>query len=693
MKIAGYALNPVAVALLLAGLSTAHAEERVIVSGNLLGDARAEAVKTYPGSRSIISNQQLTQDANRSIDDALQHVPNVKIQDETGTGILAQIAVRGLQDSRSGYVQMLLDGIPLALAPYGQTGLSLFPVTFQTIDRIDVVRGGAAVQYGPNNVGGVINIISKPIPLRWTNTVSQRTTLAGHGRNLYDTYLSSGGMLNDRVGLQIEGNLIKGSAFRQHSRQTVQNYRIKGLWNINDDSSLNLTYQYYDADAQLPGALSSADYQQDRTQSTRLQDGYQGRTQRLSAVYNTLLDRVGPFDSGEFNWTLFGHLSHRSFDVGLSQQPGLVWAPDRPADIKQSSPRDFKVWGTEPRLTLYHGGSAINQKITLGARLIDENIDYLVQRHYLTSARPDQVTRDWKFRNQGVAGYLSDAVMLFDDSLTLTPGIRFEQVNEHYRDNHSGQVVKNRDQQWLPGITLGYQATPSWFLYANAQKSLRAPQFTQIVKGGQRGAELAWNYESGVRYTPWTTLSLQADYYRIDYTDSKIIYDNASATFVNLGRARYQGIELEAFYSPAFLDGLKLHAGYAYLDSQQLVGANAGRQMPYASRHQLVLDGRYQWRDTTFALSAYYYSAAFSDKENSREESAKGDAGRLPAYTVWNAQVTQQLYHDRDSQLSGYLTVNNLLNKDYYYRGIDTSPWGRQPAPGRSVTLGVDYTF
>ncbi|XEH70915.1 TonB-dependent receptor [Edwardsiella tarda] len=50
--------------------------------------------------------------------------------------------------------------------------------------------------------------------------------------------------------------------------------------------------------------------------------------------------------------------------------------------------------------------------------------------------------------------------MLFDDSLTLTPGIRFEQVNEHYRDNHSGQVVKNRDQQWLPGITLGYQATP-----------------------------------------------------------------------------------------------------------------------------------------------------------------------------------------------------------------------------------------
>ncbi|AGH73925.1 TonB-dependent receptor family protein [Edwardsiella piscicida] len=693
MKTAYLSLSPIAAALLLSGAGFAHAEERVVVSGNLLGDARADAVKTYPGSRSVISNQQLTQDANRSIDDALQRVPNVKVQDETGTGILAQVAVRGLQDSRSGYVQMLLDGIPLALAPYGQTGLSLFPVTFQTLDRIDVVRGGAAVQYGPNNVGGVINLISKPIPYRWQNRISQRTTLAGHGRNLSDTYISSGGMLNAQFGLQLEGNLVNGSAFREHSRQRVQNYRIKGLWNINDDSSLNLTYQYYDADAQLPGALSAADYQQDRTQSTRLQDGYQGRTQRLSAVYNTLLDRVGPFDTGELNWTLFGHLSHRSFDVGLSQAAGMVWAPDRPADIKQSSPRDFKVWGTEPRLTLYHAGEYLNQKFTLGARLIDENIDYLVQRRYLTQARPDEVTRDWKFHNQGVAGYLSDAVMLFDDSLTITPGIRFERVNERYRDNRSGQTVENRDQQWLPGLTLGYQATPAWFLYANAQKSLRAPQVTQIVKGDQRGAELAWNYESGVRYTPWPALSLQADYYRIDYTDSKIIYDNASASFVNLGRARYQGIEMEAFYSPAFLEGMRLHAGYAYLDSEQLIGANAGRQMPYASRHQLVLDGRYQWRDTTFALSGYYYSAAFSDKENTRAETAKGDAGRLPSYTVWNAQVTQALYHDRDSQLSGYITVNNLFNKDYYYRGIDTSPWGRQPAPGRSVTLGVDYTF
>lgn len=89
-----------------------------------------------------------------------------------------------MQDSRSGYVQMLLDGIPLALAPYGQTGLSFFPVTFQTIDRIDIVRGGAAVHMDQIMLGGVINLISNPIPLKWTSHLSERTTFYSHGNNL-----------------------------------------------------------------------------------------------------------------------------------------------------------------------------------------------------------------------------------------------------------------------------------------------------------------------------------------------------------------------------------------------------------------------------------------------------------------------------------------------------------------------------
>lgn len=141
--------------------------EVIVVTGSLLGDSEVADLKTYTGNRSIITQEQLERTAVRSIDTALQQVPGIKIKDESGTGVLPNISVRGLDSSRSGYAQILLDGIPMTLAPYGHTGQSLFPATLFTIDRIDVARGGASIQYGPNNVGGVINLVSKPISEDW----------------------------------------------------------------------------------------------------------------------------------------------------------------------------------------------------------------------------------------------------------------------------------------------------------------------------------------------------------------------------------------------------------------------------------------------------------------------------------------------------------------------------------------------
>ena len=135
--------------------------EEMTVEGEWLGVPTKETVRTYPGGRSVVTDTDLQQAGARTLEDALRLVPGVRAQDETGTGILPNIGVRGLDPRRSTRTLVLVDGIPMALAPYGQTGLSLFPLTMQTVESVDVARGGAAVRYGPNNVGGVINFISK----------------------------------------------------------------------------------------------------------------------------------------------------------------------------------------------------------------------------------------------------------------------------------------------------------------------------------------------------------------------------------------------------------------------------------------------------------------------------------------------------------------------------------------------------
>ncbi|WP_300656157.1 TonB-dependent receptor plug domain-containing protein, partial [Pseudomonas sp.] len=119
----------------------------MVIKGDVLGSASDQEVRSYAGSRSVVDREDLSKASVRGLDDALQRVPGIKVFDETGTGALPQISVRGLYESRSGRAQVLSDGIPLSLAPYGQTSLSLFPQTLATVDRIDIVRGGAAVQY------------------------------------------------------------------------------------------------------------------------------------------------------------------------------------------------------------------------------------------------------------------------------------------------------------------------------------------------------------------------------------------------------------------------------------------------------------------------------------------------------------------------------------------------------------------
>ena len=656
------------------------------IQGDVLGAASDQEVRTYAGSRSVVDASDLKKASVRGLDDALQRVPGIKIFDETGTGALPQISVRGLYESRSGRIQALSDGIPLALAPYGQTGLSLFPMTMATVDRIDIVRGGAAVQYGPNNVGGVINFISKPIPREWETTLQEKTTFNAGGRQLWDTYLGTGGYLTDNFGLQLDINTLSGEYGREHSDTDVQNYRLRGQWNIDDDRDLSFGIQHYKADMDLAGALSVKDYKDDPRQSTRPLDRFEGDTNRVWGTYTQRLGAMGPFDSVEFSWTNFAHNSYRNFVVGLP------FTPDGTAVTKQDGPRDFKVWGTEPRLSATIDGDNVGQTWLLGARYVSEDIDYKVNRQSVATGLTTPF-RDWTFDDDARAFYISNAISLFDRRLTITPGVRYENARMNYSDGITGFERENKSEEWLPGLTVGYQANDAWYVYANAQKSLRPPQVTQIVKEGAVGAELAWNYETGVRYTPWDGMRVDFNLYRIDF-DDQIVYNATTDRFDNLGSTRHQGFETDIFWTPQAMRDLDLHAGYAYLDAKQRNGVYKDNEVPYSSRNQFMVDARYRFAEHwTYNLDGLYISKAYTDAANTREENASASVGELPAYWVWNTAVEREFPLADKSVLTASAGISNLFNREYYFRGIDTSPWGRQPAPERSLTLGVNYRF
>ncbi|PKH01458.1 TonB-dependent siderophore receptor [Psychromonas sp. MB-3u-54] len=672
--------------------------EKMVVTASVLGNSEVAEIRTYEGNRSIMTSEVLKKTSARSIDTALQQIPGIKISDETGTGVLPNVSVRGLDGSRSGYSQFLLDGIPMTLAPYGHTGQSLFPASLEMIDRIDVVRGGAAVQYGPNNVGGVINLVSKPIPEQWKTSLNERMTFFGDN-TLYDTYLSTGGRVNKNVAVRFSANFLSGESFRDHSDTDVQNWMVQTDWKINDNQSLETTVQYYDAETELPGALNTEAYKEDSTQSLRPNDEFAADTTRVSMKYNHLLGDIGIADYAEFDIISFVNQSKRNFawdyydaSEDTDGDVSASWADTRQdATDLRSSPREFTVYGIEPRATLYIDGP-VSQDWIVGVRYVNEDISYQLKQTDNNSGETASI-RNWHMGTNAMAYYASNKLGFFNDSLTVTPGLRYEDVRMTFTNLGGGYEQNNNVREILPGLTLGYEFSDRWFSYANAQKSLRTPQISQLWPEEQKlDSEISWNYETGVRFTPTQNTNLNIALYRIDFKN-KIQYDSDQSEFVNIGETRSQGVEVEGQFSPQAIPELTLRGAYNYLDTEQLDGEFSGNELPNASKHQISASALYDYRGVDLGLMAYYYSKSFSDLGNTTEENSTGTVGQLPAYTVVNFTVSTELYNKETQSLTVALGVNNLLDNEYYFRGLDVSPAGRVAAPGRSFTLDLGYDF
>jgi len=679
---------------ILTGLASSYAQanenqdiEATVITASVLGNSEVEDIKLFTGSRSIFTAESLEKTAARSIDTALQQIPGVKVLDETGTGVLPNVSIRGVTSSRSGHAQFLLDGIPLSLAPYSHNGQSLFPTTLKMIDRIDVVRGGSAVQYGPNNVSGVINLISKPITEKWTTNLNEKVTLFGNKKVLYDTAFSTGGALTDAFDIRFSGNILGGESFRDHSDTDVQNWMLQTNLKISDSQSLATTLQYYEAETELPGALNPAAYEEDRIQSLRTRDAFDADSIRLSSTYNQVIENTPFADYAEFDLISFANKSYREFsfenDADTTTEPTLF----------HTAPRDFKVFGVEPRATVFIDGN-ITQDWIVGTRYVHEDIDQSLNRFYYDGT-PDRLIRNRQVKTNAMAYYVSNKLGFFDDRLVVTPGLRYEDVRLSYNEVVSGAQQKQHIKEILPSLTLGYTLTSNLFTYANVQKSLRTPQVSHLTSTTQEDpidSEISWNYEAGFRFTPTQTSHVNVALYRIDNKD-KIESNSSTSQFENIGKTRSQGVEVEGEFTPNMLPKLTLRASYNYLDTEQREGDNKGNELQDASKHQVSASAFYDYLDIDFGLLANYYSEAFSDSENSTEEDSSGNGGKLPAYTVVNFTMATDLYKKGTQALTAGLALNNLFNNEYYFKGLDVSSIGRIAAPGRSISLNIDYKF
>ncbi len=101
-----------------------------------------------------ITAEEIQATNSRTVAEALTYVPGVRVS--TGRKNEPNIQIRGLDQSRA---LILIDGVPYYETNYGKLDLNQIPV--DNIAKIEIIKGGASVLYGPNALAGVVNIITK----------------------------------------------------------------------------------------------------------------------------------------------------------------------------------------------------------------------------------------------------------------------------------------------------------------------------------------------------------------------------------------------------------------------------------------------------------------------------------------------------------------------------------------------------
>lgn len=223
--------------------ASASTLESIQVSGDWLGTGLENSVQTFGGARTLLRRDEIQNSGATSVADALRRVPGVQISGSTsatGSSVGLHVGIRGLNPRNSFRTTMLLDGIPMAMAPYGQPNLVMSPTSLGNIEAIDVVRGGGAVRYGPQNVGGVINFKTRAIPNTsgLTAEASARYNIFSHGgaNTQYTGFL--GTQFDNGLGVALMYSGMDGEQWRDGSDDRYNDVALKWRFALTPTSEI-----------------------------------------------------------------------------------------------------------------------------------------------------------------------------------------------------------------------------------------------------------------------------------------------------------------------------------------------------------------------------------------------------------------------------------------------------------------------
>lgn len=656
--------------------------ESIQVSGSWLGSGLQNSVKNFAGARTVLKKDDIDATGAADIGDVMRRIPGVQSTDNSGTAgssISLNIGVRGLTGRYSPRSTVLLDGIPLAVAPYGQPQLSFAPVSLNNIESIDVVRGGGAVRYGPQNVGGIINFRSRSVPDApgvVTDASLRYNEYSGGGQNRqYSAF--AGAQMENGFGVALLYSGMDGTDWRVASDEKVNDVALKFRYQINPHSEVYGKLSYFEVNSRTPGGLTVKEYNANPFQNTRPTDFWSGNRNGMDVGYLNTLSATQ-----EVEIKAYYNESFRQSSLINAARTQLTWQP-----------RNYEVLGIEPRATQRFAAAGMTHDVTVGYRYLRERGD---DNNYIqtVSTGANGATSTFLNSTDAHAAYVDDRIAV--GAWRITPGLRYEHIKSERNDLTARSVFATDNNKALPSLNVAYLMSRALTVFANYTTSFGPVQNTQL--NSQTSAnplipELARTAELGARWKT-STLSAEVTAFRLKF-DNQILQvpGTTPAVFRNIGATKHDGIETAVDYGfdeAGALAGLNVYANYTYTKAVQDSGTTAGLDVPFYSRNTDTVGARYRVGAWTANLSSTHQSKQYSDTANTVAEAANASVGQIPGFRLWNAQLGWKLPGKPGYELMA--GINNIADKRYYTRNVDGNA-GRMVGAPRMAYLQLRASY
>jgi Fe(3+) dicitrate transport protein len=690
------------VAAASADLGAARTLAEVVVIGT------RENLDRIAGSGEILDRDLLENARVFTINEALRKVPGVYARDEEGMGLRPNIGIRGLNPTRSTKVLLLEDGLPLAFAPYGDNA-SYYHPPVERFERIEVLKGAGQVAFGPQTVGGVINYITPAPP----QDFSGRMSVSGGNRDFRELHADVGDTLGD-TGFLLSATKKDSQGSRENIDLDLTDVSAKVTHAFGERHALTLKGSYLREDSDLTySGLTLAEYRDDPRQNPFVNDSFElyrwgtslthawtpsSRVELTTSVYYSYFDRDW--------WRQSSNSGQRPNDASDPACGGM--ANIETTCGNEGRLRQYKTWGIEPRLNLRGEWLGLDAELSTGLRWHQEE-QYRVQANGDTpDARapgtgPNAGLREHQERYADAASAFVQVALTRGD-FTVTPGIRYEQIDYERVNLLNGARGTTDLDQFIPGIGATWRASERVTVFAGAHRGFAPPRVEDIITptGGSvdLDAELSWNYELGVRAEAADGLSLELTAFRLDFENQIVpasVAGGSGAALTSAGETLHQGLESLVQLDRPFGGGLAWHArlAWTWLPDAEYRGTRfssidpavpvTGNRLPYAAEHvgSLMLGlSAPRWR---VQVEGVYTDEMFTDDLNTVPVTANGQRGLIASHVLWNA--TANLY--LTDRLDLYATVKNLADRTYV---VDMTR-GLVPGMPRLVQGGFTWRF